>query len=453
MLATETNIPFSPVAVDQLMTEALHEATRRVRLGIYEAHGACKVIQEFELPEIVISGPAGTGKSRACLEKIHYLAQNYAGSRYLIVRKTRASLTESALQTFERWVLGHDHPMLANGPQRRFRQNYQYPNGSEITVGGLDRPSRIMSTEYDVIFVQEAIELEEEDWEALTTRLRNNVVPFQQLIADTNPSFPTHWLKQRSDQGATKMLESRHEDNPRLWDHKAKKWTPEGVDYIEGKLDRLTGARKQRLRFGKWVQAEGVIHEDYDPAIHLIDRFEIPEDWDRFRVVDFGFTNPFVCQWWAIDGDGRLYRYKEIYMTQRTVKVHSTKITNFSKGESFITTVCDHDAEDMATLRENGIPSIPARKAVSVGLQRVAERLKIAKDKKPRIFFLRDSVVEVDQTLVDDKRPWTTEQEFEGYIWSKKLTKEEPVKLNDHGMDALRYAVMYIDDGLSDWLV
>lgn len=450
--ATLAEIPFTPAAVDQLISEAWQEAERRIRLGIYEPFGACAKIQQLELPEIVISGPAGTGKSRACLEKIHHLASTCPGSRYLIVRKTRASLTESALQTFEQWVLGSDHPMLLGGPQRRFRQNYRYPNGSEITIGGLDRPSRIMSTEYDVVFVQEAIELDEDGWEALTTRLRNNVLPFQQLIADTNPSFPTHWLKQRCDQGATKMLDSRHEDNPRLWDHDTEKWTPEGVEYI-GKLDRLTGARKQRLRFGKWVQAEGVIHENYDPAIHLIDRFDMPEDWPRFRVVDFGFTNPFVCQWWALDDDGRMYRYREIYMTQRTVKVHSVNIAELSKNENFSITVCDHDAEDMATLRENGIETIPARKAVSVGLQRVSERLKIADDDRPRIFFLRDSVAEVDQLLVDDKKPWVTEQEFEGYVWSKKATKEEPVKLNDHGMDALRYAVMYVDGDLSDWLV
>lgn len=446
MLQTEIELPISRVGRGQLLVEAFHEAQRRIDLGVYVPYGACKKVQKLELPEMVVSGPAGTGKSRACLEKIHYLAQHYPGSRYLIVRKTRASLTESALQTFEQWVLGFDHPMLLDGPQRRFRQNYRYPNGSEIIVGGLDKPSRIMSTEYDLVFVQEAIELTEEDWETLTTRLRNNVLPFQQLLADTNPSFPTHWLKQRCDQGATKMLDSRHENNPRLWDHDRKEWTPEGTKYI-GKLDRLTGARKQRLRYGKWVQAEGVVHENYDPAIHLIDRFEIPQDWQRFRVVDFGFTNPFVCQWWAIDGDGRMYRYREIYMTQRTVKVHSGKIKKLSEGESISATVCDHDAEDMATLRENGIPTTPARKAVSVGLQRVEERLKKAGDEKPRIFFLRDSLVESDHSLADAKKPWSTEQEFEGYVWANKATKEEPVKENDHGMNATRYAVMQVDEG------
>ena len=436
-----------PLALDQLASEAWIEAKRRTRLKQteYVPYGECLQLYETEVDEVLISGPAGTGKSRACLEKIHHLMQKYDGARALIMRKTRASLTESALQTYERWVLGYDHPIIQGGAQRRFRQNYQYPNGSEIIVGGMDNPTRVMSTEYDIVFVQEAIELSEDEYESLTTRLRNNVVPFQAMVSDTNPGPPAHWIKQRCNQKMTVLLESRHEDNPRLYDNEGKKWTDEGIDYIE-RLDRLTGARKQRLRYGKWVQAEGVVYEGYDPKIHLIDRDKanIQDDWRKFKVVDFGFTNPFVCQWWAVDHDGRMYMCREIYHTQRTVKKHSETINKFEKTK---VTVCDHDAEDRATLVENGIPNIPALKAVSIGIERVQERLVVAEDEKPRIFFLRDSIIEEDQSLVDAKKPYCTEQEFADYVWSNKKTKEEPVKENDHGMDAVRYAVMHVDGG------
>ena len=435
----------NPVALDQLAQEAWTEAKRRLSLNKtdYVPYGECRNLYETENEEVLISGPAGTGKSRACLEKIHYLMQKYDGARALIIRKTRASLTESALQTYERWVLGPDHPIIAGGARRQFRKMYQYPNGSEIIIGGLDNPTRIMSTEYDIIFVQEAIEITEDDLESLTTRLRNNVVPFQALIADTNPGPPSHWIKQRCDQGVTALLESRHEDNPRLYSHDTNKWTEEGKNYI-ARLDRLTGARKQRLRYGKWVQSEGMVYEAYDPKIHLIDRDEVQvqEDWRKFKVIDFGFTNPFVCQWWAVDHDGRMYMCREIYHTQRTVKKHSETI---NKHEKTKITVCDHDAEDRATLVENGIPNIQAKKAVSVGIDRVQERLAVAEDGKPRIYFLRDSIIEIDQSLVDAKKPWCTEQEFADYVWSNKKTKEEPVKENDHGMDAVRYAVMHVD--------
>lgn len=418
--------------------------------GGYQPRGSAERLQNLTNTEVAISGPAGTGKSRACLEKLWAEANGQRGLRALILRKTRASLTETGLMTFERDVLGLDHPMVADGPQRKYRTSYHLLNDSEIVVGGMDKPRRILSTEYDLIFVQQAEELQEHEWETLITRLRGDA-EYQQIIGDCNPDAPTHWIKQRADRGDLELLESRHEDNPRLWDEERAEWTEEGAGYI-AKLDRLTGARKKRMRYGRWVQAEGVVYEPFDRAVHVIDRFEIPEDWRRFRSVDFGFTNPFVCQWWAIDGDGNMYRYREIYHTKRLVSEHAGMINELSADERIETTVCDHDAEDRATLSEKGIANEPAKKAISVGVEKVNDRLQFDPEKgeKPRIYFLRDSVVEMDQELVEAKKPLSTEQEFDGYVWANKANKEVPVKENDHGMDATRYAVMYLDAPLRE---
>ncbi len=394
-----------------------------------------------DAPELIVSGPAGTGKSRTCLEKLHAMAIAWPRSRHLIARKTRASLTETGLVTFERDVLGPHHPAAA-GASRAFRQAYRYPNGSEIIVGGLDKPGKVLSAEFDLIYVQQAEEVTEEDWETLSTRLRNGRMPFQQLLGDCNPSSPRHWLKRRADLGLTPMLESRHEDNPALWMNGA--WTEYGSRYM-ARLDALTGVRKLRLRYGRWVQAEGVIYEGWDPLVHQVDRFEIPASWRRFRTVDFGFTNPFVCQWWAIDEDGRMFLYRQIYRTRRTVRAHAEQINTLTGEESIEITVCDHDAEDSATLQECGIATTPAEKAVSVGIQAVQERLKIQPDGRARLYIVRDSLVETDELLEEAKLPLSTEQEFDGYVWANKDAREEPVKKDDHGMDALRYAVMYVD--------
>jgi len=129
------------------------------------------------------------------------------------------------------------------------------------------------------------------------------------------------------------------------------------------------------------------------------------------------------------------------------VKVHSDRIKALTGEEQIEATICDHDAEDRATLRENGISSQAADKAVSVGIQKVQERLKVAGDGRPRLFVFRDCVVEIDSALVEAKRPVCTAQEFDGYVWSDKATKEAPVKVDDHGMDTLRYAVMHVDAG------
>lgn len=411
----------------------------------YQPVGAALDLLLAKEREILLEGPAGTGKSRGGLEKAHICASKYAGMRALFVRKTRASMTDSTLVTFEDKVLPEDSP-IANGPARTQRHAYHYANGSEIVIGGMDKASKVMSTEYDLIVVDEGTELSEDDLESLSTRLRNGVMPYQQLIVMVNPGPPSHWLNQRALRGAMRRLLSRHEDNPRLFRKGA--WTAFGKLYM-ATLDALTGVRKKRLRYGIWAMAEGMVYDDWDPKLHLIDPFPIPQEWRRFRVVDFGFTNPFVCSWFAIDGDGRLYRYREIYKTQTLVSDHAEEIKRLSQGETYEATVADHDAEDRATLHAAGIPTIPAYKPITVGIQAVQARLRKAGDGKPRLFLFRDALTSRDRALAESHKPGAMEEEIEGYIWAVgpggRVNKEEPVKLDDHGMDVLKYGVAYAD--------
>lgn len=414
---------------------------------VYRPFGTSKTLFECREPEIVVSGPAGTGKSRACLEKFNALAWKYPGCRLLILRKTRASLTQAAIVTLEQHVFppGWLDTLIH---WSSVDQEYRYPNGSVMVVGGLDKPGKVMSTEFDCAYVQEAIELVENDWESVTTRLRNGVIPYQQLIADTNPDAPGHWLKKRADTGKLLMLNAQHEENPVYFDRETGQYTPRGIAYLS-KLDALTGVRLQRLRYGRWVAAEGQIYE-WNPAIHLVDRFEIPKEWPRFWSVDFGFVNPFVCQFWAQDGDGRLYLYREIYMTKRLVEDHARTILYVSKDEPRPRAIiCDHDAEGRATLeRHLEMSTVAAHKAVSEGIQAVQSRQKVAGDGKPRLFILRDAVVERDLDLDERKAPASTVEEIGGYVWdtsSGRRRGEEPKKENDHGMDAARYLVAHVD--------
>jgi PBSX family phage terminase large subunit len=413
----------------------------------YEPFGAARTLWASRDDEILITGPAGTGKSRAILEKIVFCCLKYPGTRALIVRKTRESMTESVLVTLEEKVIPENSP-AQKGPMRMLRQNYVFPNGSEIVVGGMDKASKVMSTEYDIIGTFESTELVEEDFENLTTRLRNGVMPYQQIIADCNPGPPTHWLNRRASSGKMKRLRSRHSDNPLLYDNSVGKWTPTGEKYL-ARLQNLTGVRRLRLYEGKWVAAEGQVYDTFDPSIHVIKSFPIPKSWRRIRSIDFGYTNPFVCQWWAIDNDGRMYLYREIYFSKRIVRDHAIGVRDsdgkllqkgilqYSDGEIFETTIADHDAEDRATLDAEGIESIPAFKPITPGIEAVQRRLRVAGDKKPRMFFFSDALVERDDDLVEAHKPCCTIQEFEGYCYPQghdgKPIKEEPVKVNDHG--------------------
>jgi phage terminase large subunit len=352
------------------------------------------------------------------------------------------------------------------GGNRREPAQYRYSNGSSIALGGMDNPMKIMSTEYDVIFVQEATELDVEDLEMATTRLRNGVLSFQQLLMDCNPQEPTHPLKLRCEAGQTTMLHSRHEDNPRYFNADGS-MTDQGVEYI-ATLDALSGVRYLRLRKGIWAAAEGVIFEDFNPSLHLVDRFVVPADWPRLWSVDFGFVNPFVWGDWTVTPDDQLVLVREIYRSQRLVEDHARDIRTLLglgpidplKGSALpyegreVTgwdakrpqiILCDHDAEDRATLeRHLGWPTRPASKNVSDGLQATQSRFRPDARGRARIMFMRDAVVSRDPLLVDAKKPASTVDEIPGYVWNDK-GKEEPMKLNDHGCDMTRYLVMERD--------
>lgn len=448
----------------------------------YVPYGAARELFGRRDPEVLMAGAAGTGKSLACLFKVHFLALNNPGARFLVVRKTLVSLTTTGLVTYRQHVanvsLKAGHVKWFGG-SRQEPAAYRYSNGAALVVGGMDDPDKIMSSEYDVAYVQEATDLNLDEWEKITTRLRSGVLSYQQLIADCNPSHPGHWLRRRCDAGLTAELLSKHEDNP-VYFNRDGTMTEAGTAYMD-KLDRLTGVRYLRLRKGVWAAAEGVVYEDYDSSLHLIDPFKIPDHWTRWWVCDFGFTNPFVLQWWAEDPDGRLYMYREIYHTKRLVEDHAKTILRavtallpghteredgdvqkeIADGYRVWTeprpraVICDHDAEDRATLEKHlGMSTSAAHKSVSDGVQAAQARFKRAADGKPRIYFVRDCRVELDPELVSAVKPTCTVEEIPGYIWppgtprtKDKPPAEAPLKKDDHGMDDMRYIVAELDLG------
>jgi hypothetical protein len=424
------------------MAKARSARERRIRL----VGSAARLLRNRHRPEVVLDGPYGTGKTRALLEYVNKVLVQYHGTRALLLRKTLTSLAASALVTFREQVLSPGDAYFYSGSKDR-PAGYEYFNGSVLVVGGMDRPDKVLSTEYDLIAVPECRDLKEEEWEALGARLRHGVAPFQQMVGDCNPAGPNHWLKRREQRGQLLMLHTRLRDNPAYFKRGA--WTPQGAAYRERLNALLTGVRRARYLDGRWVAAEGVIYEGWDETVHLITRRDIPGlvdgefpgVWPRDWSVDFGYTNPFVWQQWIEDPDGRLYLEKEIYRTQRIVADHAALIRAVTAGDPPPRRlVCDHDAEDRATLeRELGVPARPATKSVSPGIQAVQARLRAAGDGRPRLFILADALRERDPLLVEAGRPTCTAEEWDSYVWD--AAREAPVKEHDHGLDALRYEV------------
>jgi phage terminase large subunit len=271
------------------------------------------------------------------------------------------------------------------------------------------------------------------------------------------------------------MINAQHTDNPRLFNHLTGEWTEAGKQYIRI-LNDLTGTRKLRLKDGIWCMADGMVfdgfredvhvfngwHEDYslhhsdlqgrydDAVSYLTDP---PKSWRRTLAIDFGYANPFVCQFWAEDEDGRLYMYREIYQTHLLVEDAARLIIRLCDEHDepgFDDIITDWDAEDRATLERHlqtnwrfaRLNTTAAEKTRKSGCDAVQTRLKLQGDGRPRIYFRRDAEVRRDPELETQHKPQCTIEEIYGYVYNDK---GEPEKENDHGCDAARYRVATTD--------
>jgi PBSX family phage terminase large subunit len=385
---------------------------------VYGPKGAALELLCCRAPELLIEGPAGTGKTRAVLQKLHAVCEKYPKCRILILRDYRIAMNETVLVTYEDKVLPDGHPAKVTGGSRSHRQRYDYANGSQIVLGGLDQPERFMSGEYDIVYLAEGTDVKEEGkYEMVLTRLRNGRVPYQQAIVDCNPVGPGHWLNQRPERkrgdGAPVMMRllSRHTDNPSLT-----------ADYLDT-LANLTGVRRQRLFEGKWVAAEGLIY-DFERTRHV--KVVDTTGWPRTICgCDDGTHNPFAFLRARVSGDGHIHIEAERYSAGllESAKVEAAKA--LSAGAESIE--IDPAAAGLKlAYKTAGLSVRDANNDVLEGIAKVADR------------FAHNRIT-IDPGCVK------LINEIEGYEWKDNAKKDEPVKENDHGCDGMRYLVARVD--------
>ena len=418
-------------------------------------YGAARDFWRYKGAEAILSGPYDTGKTFGALHKLHALNLKYANSFSFMARLTYKSLKNTVIKTYENKIL----PVPPKHPDSAIRKHggenvefYEYPNGSQIICAGLDDPYKLLSGEFDFGYVNQAEEVPLNAWEILSGRLsgRAGNAPYTQLMADCNPSYPTHWILHRK---RLKLFEQLHRYNPTIYNQATGELLPEGAKRIET-LQGLTGLRYKQGYLGLWESAEGTVYE-FMSATHRIPRDKLPEIRAWYLAIDFGFTNPFVCQLWGLDSDGRLYLVNEIYMTRRTIEEHIPKIKELIGNRRIEACVTDHDPGAQKTLTQHGIPNvINAKKDIENGIQIMQNRLKVQADKKPRLFVVEDACIEWDSNLFreypGDLFPCCTEHEFPLYAYPEtkegKPEKETPLDVNNHGMDASRYMTMYFEN-------
>ena len=483
---------------------------------VYEITGAAAELFGCHWPEILIEGPAGTGKSRAVCERAHFFLRNNPGARVLFCRKTRVSMTQTVLVTWERDTLPEGHPCMSGGAGRANRNNYIYPNGSEVVCGGLDRPDRIMSSEYDIICFFEATEMTLEDFEKASTRLRNHMIPhpdskhpeevldekgkpdikkirsefakgkyedgvypngdplfLEQIICDCNPGPEWHWLNRRPDrkiaegkrkgQPVMKRLLSKHEDNPTV--------TRKYLDV----LDNLTGPRRARLRDGKWVTAEGLIWENFDPLKHVIDA-ELTQNfktkkWNMYvpawgpntiqlswfaAGVDWGFRNPGVIQVWGMDKKGRAFMVYEIMRTQKDKMWWAEIAEELRKKWDIQRFACDPAEPATIELFNNRMGKVGghwicegADNDFEAGSDIVRQRWQ-----RNTMYLLRSAPDGKDPELQRKQSPTWFGDEITGYSFERAKDgapiRERPAKnSDDHACDAARYFSYFLEK--HDW--
>ena len=375
-------------------------------------------------PNLMYYGPWGNGKTFVLAAKALLMARMIPRNKIALIRRKRLHLEATTWKVLIDEVLPKSWISYYNKSKLYIRLH----NGSEMFGYGLDSGDQLnalASQQFGWIGVEESREIREDQYdEQIGRSLRLPHVPdkFQQVMNVTNPDKPSHFLNVRFN---TERWKGYKAIKGKILD----KLLPKS--YIE-RVDQLRGVFRKRYKDGLWVGAEGMVYP-FDPAVHIIERFPIPKEWERVVVIDWGFDNPFVCQWWAIDPEGVWFLYREIYETHRTVPSLAPEIKAFNDVDGINPQViCDHDPGNRAILKAHKIKTKNAVKDRSNGQGTVEDLFNAEK-----IYHFEDALVRVDQRLVEARLPWCTVQEYPGYTWLEG--KEDMSHEEDHGMDTLRY--------------
>jgi len=184
---------------------------------------------------------------------------------------------------------------------------------------------------------------------------------------------------------------------------------------------------------GRFTALAGQVYKEFRKKIHVIEPFTIPAGWMRIRGIDFGFNNSFCCLWIARDPDGRHYVYDEWYRNQTLLADHAREINKrvWESQPWFGATYSDHDPQVRSELSQYGIHCTPAAKEVNAGIEYVRGKMIVQGDGKPQLFIF-DKCANLIREILGYRYP-------DG--GSIRSPSDEPMKVEDHACDALRYAL------------
>jgi hypothetical protein len=485
ILAVATVMTTSPI---ELSVPAELELKRRVLSCREEPQREALMSTE---PECAYLGRRFGGKSWiGCRKAVEYAITYgddpaYDKPKISVSREERASMEATTLTTMRDEILGQE---LWATLYKAGTDEVWLPNGSVIRFFGLDKPGRALGARYAFMFVDQAEQLTNEQFNVAISCCTQPYMPWTQFFTSYNPENPEHWAFKRYRPDLGPGLRS---DDRGVFARVVLVGENDFLDILNpsdrDRFERLEGVWRDRLRYGRWVAFSGVVFDSWSPGTHLVARPESweawggfpPPSWERVRSVDFGYNpDPYCFLWAARSPEGKLYVYRQDYRlnldsNEQAERIRAIDRTEFElmrktalraaddpEGEAMRAEMAEyedgfptrlyaeHSADSRQIYKKAGIASSPARKEIQAGIESVRMRMSPRQPGGPRLLVVKDCLVERDRELQATGRPTCLEEEVGRYVWKSAKTnagaqavKDVPVDENNHALDALRYLV------------
>lgn len=336
-------------------------------------------------------GGWGNGKtSWGCAETFIRLHE-FPGTRAIIARKTRPELKTTTWEMFLNGDPGvdtawHGLPRETVANINKSDLIVEFRNGSIAYGLPLDDPAKLENYNLGFFWVDQAEEIDEEIFLKFHGRLRQRIGPREGILT-WNPAGHT-WLWRRFINPLRpiewhtnyRTVEATTYDNPNL-----------PADYLE-QFAGLPDAWLQRFVYGSHEVFVGQIFTDWDPEIHVIQPFRIPNGWRRWRCFDPGIRHEAAISYMAQDYEGNFYYYREHLENNQPVDWWARKILELDNqadyggpGEIYYRSLIGPEANqrsqtDAKTVRElfhdHGIYFEPADKQPSARISRITTHLR-----------------------------------------------------------------------------
>lgn len=359
--------------------------------------------------EAIVYGGAGAGKSYASAQKVILYCLLYKDKKILVMRKTYPALKLTSLELITNLLSKYNIPFELN----RADLILNTINNNRMIFKSLDDPEKIKSiTDVDLIWFEEPTEISEKEYEMVNLRLRGRELPegeFRQIILTFNPIDVNHWLYKR-------FFEKENDAFKQKYTYKDNRFIDkEYIKVLEGLKEKDEYAY-QVYCLGEWGVLKGQIYSNY-----VIENFEDKKFDEVIAGIDFGYNNPTAYVLVGIS-DNEIYVFDEIYRTQLTTPeiIELVKMKN-KEWNVNPTIYCETEPDRYNEMSKAGL--------------RVKEA---KKDVIPGINFLKTKKIHIHPRCINFIK------EIQGYKYKEDRNGnilEEPVKFNDHLMDAVRYAV------------